>query len=485
MIREVQLKKNGKRESGDHEQKTTRQMVQEALKVISLAKRYSVLITGGDNGSSAECCLCQFHATKGSSAIWLDPRIVPSSDIKLQYTDDACIRSHFKAECKPSSTSLSRHMKALNFHKTKYFHQPALAKQHQKHSVAMDKMEDFRCLGDAPSDQNQRFGVSSQKMGYPIIYWIECLYYPVLAVFGVSVNLVAIMILSRGKCGLSKCITRYLVGMSAADLFLVVTDVILNRINIMYFPVSFLFITPVCSVLLVVCIASLDCSVWFTVAFTFDRFVTICCQKLRAKYCTQRTATVVLGAFCVVSCVRCIPFYFTFQPHVTIDQVHWFCVPNASYMTSPFWRAYEWIDSMLTPLIPICLIVFFNALTVRHILAANRIRRGLRSNGENQNDREMQNRKKSMVLLFTLSGNFILLWMVYVVHSLSWTVENFNYNDKYLNTPVYNVQQVGFMLQILCSFTNTCIYGLTQAKFRAELKSGMKYLFTLIGKLIK
>uniref|UniRef100_UPI00398ED347 probable G-protein coupled receptor 139 n=1 Tax=Pristiophorus japonicus TaxID=55135 RepID=UPI00398ED347 len=322
-------------------------------------------------------------------------------------------------------------------------------------------------------------------MGYPLIYRIERIYYPMLAVFGVTVNMVAIVILSRGKCGLSKCITRYLVGMAAADLFVVVTDVILNRINIMYFPVNFLSITPVCSVLVVLCIAFIDCSVWFTVAFTFDRFIAICCQKLRTKYCTQRTATVVLGAVCVVSPIRCIPFYFTFQPKIIIDQVPWFCFSNESFYNSPFWSAYEWIDSIITPLVPICLIVSFNALTVRHIIAANRIRRGLRNNGQDQNDQKMENRKKSMILLFTLSGNFILLWMIYVVYSLNWLVENYNYIDKYLNTPLYRVQQVGFMLQLLSACTNTCIYGLTQTKFREELKSAMKYLFTLNEKLLK
>uniref|UniRef100_UPI00398F1C75 probable G-protein coupled receptor 139 n=1 Tax=Pristiophorus japonicus TaxID=55135 RepID=UPI00398F1C75 len=322
-------------------------------------------------------------------------------------------------------------------------------------------------------------------MGYPLIYRIERIYYPILAVFGVTVNMVAIVILSRGKCGLSKCITRYLVGMAAADLFVVVTDVILNRINIMYFPVNFLSITPVCSVLVVLCIASIDCSVWFTVAFTFDRFIAICCQKLRTKYCTQRTATVVLGAVCLVRPIRCIPFYFTFQPKIIIDQAPWFCFSNESFYNSPVWSAYEWIDSIISPLVPICLIVSFNALTVRHIIAANRIRRGLRNNGQDQNDQNMENRKKSMILLFTLSGNFILLWMIYVVYSLNWLVENYNYMDKYLNTPLYRVQQVGFMLQLLSACTNTCIYGLTQTKFREELKSGMKYLFTLNGKLLK
>ncbi|XP_067836645.1 probable G-protein coupled receptor 139 [Heptranchias perlo] len=109
------------------------------------------------------------------------------------------------------------------------------------------------------------------------------------------VNLVAIVILSRGKCGLSKCITRYLVGMAAADLLVVITDVLMWRIVEIYFPVSFLTITPVCRLILNLSFAVTAASVWFTVVFTFDRFVAICCQKLKTKYCTEKTAAVVIG----------------------------------------------------------------------------------------------------------------------------------------------------------------------------------------------
>ncbi|XP_067878796.1 uncharacterized protein [Heterodontus francisci] len=298
-----------------------------------------------------------------------------------------------------------------------------------------------------------------------------------------EVNLVAIVILSRGKCGLSKCITRYLVGMAMADLMVVIIDVILNRINRMYLPISFFFLTPVCIVSFVAYIVVVDCSVWFTVAFTFDRFVAICCQKLQAKYCTEKTASLVIIIVCVVSCLRTIPFYYVFEPAFLIDNVPWYCVPIANYYTSPLWKAHEWIDSIITPLSPMLLILLFNALTVRHILAANRVRRGLRHNSENQNDPEVKNRRKSMILLFTISSNFILLWMTYVVHSLIWPVTNFYYTDKYYSNPIYITQQVGFMLLLLSSCTNTCIYGLTQRKFREELKNGMKYLFTLNGKL--
>ncbi|XP_078288072.1 uncharacterized protein LOC144612368 [Rhinoraja longicauda] len=88
-----------------------------------------------------------------------------------------------------------------------------------------------------------------------------------------KVNLVAIVILSRGKCGLSTCTTRYLVAMAAADLLTLITGVILFRLRYHFFPWSILSITPVCSVFDVLKSAATDCSVWFTVTFTFDRFV--------------------------------------------------------------------------------------------------------------------------------------------------------------------------------------------------------------------
>ncbi|XP_067865111.1 probable G-protein coupled receptor 139 [Heterodontus francisci] len=145
------------------------------------------------------------------------------------------------------------------------------------------------------------------------------IYYPFLAVIGVPVNLLAIVILSRGKCGLSTCTTRYLVAMAIMDLLLIITEIILWRIRYHYFPGSFLNITPVCSVNIVLLRAATDCSVWFTVTFTFDRFVAICCQKLKSKYCTKKTAAVVLATTCILLCSKNIPFYFRYEPGEIID----------------------------------------------------------------------------------------------------------------------------------------------------------------------
>ncbi|XP_067828036.1 probable G-protein coupled receptor 139 [Heptranchias perlo] len=294
----------------------------------------------------------------------------------------------------------------------------------------------------------------------------------------------AIVILSRAKCGLSTCITRYLVAMAASDLLVIFTAVILYRINYYYSPGSFLDITPVCCVIAVLGRVSRDCSVWLTVTFSFDRFTAICCQKLKTKYCTEKTAAVVIATTCILLCLKNIPFYFIYEPKEIIDNVPWFCYPKPSYFTKPGWVGFNWFDSIVTPLLPFALILLLNALTVRHILVASRVRKGLRgrSKGENHNDPEMESRRKSVILLFAVSGSFILLWLTLVIDFLYYSTAETNplaYNDS-----LYFFRQVGYMLQNLSCCTNTFIYGVTQTKFREQFKSVVKYPVTLIVKII-
>ncbi|XP_067865911.1 probable G-protein coupled receptor 139 [Heterodontus francisci] len=318
---------------------------------------------------------------------------------------------------------------------------------------------------------------------------LSSVYYMLLSLFGTQVgmpvNLLAIVILSRGKCGLSTCTTRYLVAMATSDRLVIITEIILWQISSYYFQGSFLYITPVCSVIGVLSFAAIECSVWFTVTFTFDRFVAICCQKLKTKYCTKKTAAVVLATTCILLCLENVPFYFTYEPAELIDNVPWGCYMKPSYYTEPGWVGFDKFDMVLTPLIPFALILLFNALTVRHILVTSRVRKGLRgqSKGENHSDPEMESRRKSVILLFTISGNFILLWLVYVIEFFYYNITGIEHKD-YTHSE-YIFQQVGWMLLNLSCCTNTFIYVVTQSKFREQVKSAVKYPVTSIIQLMK
>ncbi|XP_067884097.1 probable G-protein coupled receptor 139 [Heterodontus francisci] len=299
----------------------------------------------------------------------------------------------------------------------------------------------------------------------------------------VKINLMAIVILSRGKCGLSKCITCYMVGMAAADLLVVISEPIFYRIGQIYFPDSFLFITPVCSFIYFLIITATLTSAWLTVAFTFDRFLAICCEKLRAKYCSEKTAAMVIGTVSLLSCLETVPWYFRFEPEYIIDNVPWYCITKPVFFTSTAWDGYVIVSIILVSCVPFFLILLLNVLTTRSILAASRGRRGLRGcrNGEKQKDPEMENRRKSIILLFSISGSFILLWVTQVVFYIYQRITKiYSYP---VTDPVYVTEVTANMLQLLSTCTNTCIYVLTQKKFREELKNAVSYPLKLIVKI--
>ncbi|XP_062896063.1 probable G-protein coupled receptor 139 [Mobula hypostoma] len=317
-------------------------------------------------------------------------------------------------------------------------------------------------------------------------YSVRKVYYMIIFIIGVPVNLVAIVILSRGKCGLSKCTTRYLVAMATADLLTIIFEVILWRISYYYFPGTFLDITPVCSVISTLGVAATDCSVWFTVTFTFDRFVAICCQKRKTKYCTGKTAAVVLTTTGALFCFKNVPYFFRYRPVKVIDNIPWDCIIKPSYYTHPGWVGYVWLATVLMPLLPFVLILLFNALTVRHILVTSRVRKGLRgqNKAENRSDPEMESRRRSVILLLTISGSFVILWSVKFAEFLYYTVavlDQNNYNDS------ENIlQHSGEMLMMLSCCTNTFIYGVTQSRFREQFISAAKYpLASIIQRINK
>ncbi|XP_067874854.1 probable G-protein coupled receptor 139 [Heterodontus francisci] len=315
---------------------------------------------------------------------------------------------------------------------------------------------------------------------------VYAVYYPALAAVGIPANVIAIVILSRGKCGLSKCITYYLVGMAASDLLVVITGVILNRIVGIYFPDSYMSITPICSLKILLIYASRDISVWLTVAFTFDRFVAICCQRLKTKYCRKETAAIVVWTVSVLSCLQNIPWYFKFEALYIINDVPWYCHTKSSFYTAHLWVIFSSFNCIATPFLPFFLILLLNGVTVRYIVVTNRARKALRHNRrqENSSDPELANRKKSIILLFTISSSFILLWMTFIIHFLYYRITN-TYSYTGYDDPVFILQEVGYMLLLLSCCSNTCIYAATQHKFREELKNSVTYPLAQVVKFLK
>ncbi|XP_007909462.1 probable G-protein coupled receptor 139 [Callorhinchus milii] len=316
----------------------------------------------------------------------------------------------------------------------------------------------------------------------PVTGQLFAVIYPVLAVIGIPGNLAVISVLSWGRCGLSKCITCYLVGMATSDLLVLVFAVVLNRIQSLYFPNSFLSISPSCRINVALVYVGTDSSVWLTTAFTFDRYIAICCGALSVRYCQARTARLVAISVYTFFGLKNILWYFALEPEKIVNNVPWFCVLTLRYYTTSHWIAFSWLNRVLTPCVPFLLILFFNVLTVRHILFANRVRARLRQG--RMVDTERNNRQKSIVALFTISAGFFLLWSTYLAHMLYYRLtRTFSYSPG-TGESAYLLQEMGFLLLLVSSSTNTCLYTFTQSKFKQELRNALLCPLRLSGRLL-
>ncbi|XP_048382180.2 probable G-protein coupled receptor 139 [Stegostoma tigrinum] len=308
-------------------------------------------------------------------------------------------------------------------------------------------------------------------MAQPVILQMKIIYYPILGAFGIVANLMTIIILSRRKCGLSECTSAYMVAMATAALLVMIFSVTGYHVLSFHLMHSFFSYTGVCMLLNFVNATCLLMAVWFTVLFTFDRYVAICCDRLKTRYCRVRIAAAVIMITTALLFLESIPFWFAYEPEQVISHVQRGCRTKLNFFTSPLGVAFSWVHSSLVPWIPFFLIFLFNCLTIRHILVASRARSSIRGGGSDcQRDREIESRRKSIILLFTISGSFILLWMTSSVSFLSTGITDTTHYRGDYTAPAYIATEIGYMLMYFSSCTNVCIYVATQSKFRQELK---------------
>ncbi|XP_060706624.1 melatonin receptor type 1B-B-like [Hemiscyllium ocellatum] len=273
-------------------------------------------------------------------------------------------------------------------------------------------------------------------------------------------------------------------AMATGDLMVLSFNVIVSQIIRHYFPHSLLSYTTACRLSAFLQGLSLQLSTWFTIAFTFDRFVAICCNKLKGRYCTEKIANMVISVVSALSIMVNVPLPFRYEPNHILNNIQWGCRTVTSYLTSPAWVAHRYLTNISNMFVPIPLLLLLNSLTAHHILVASRARRVLKSSrggaGEMGRDPELKSRRTSIILLFTISGCFVLLSVpITVIHILVGVTHTVTYQGS---TSLYLAIRSTFLLLCTSSCTNTCIYALTQRRFREEMMNLLKSPLSLLCK---
>eukprot|EP00061_Rhincodon_typus_P010612 g35039.t1 len=296
-------------------------------------------------------------------------------------------------------------------------------------------------------------------------------------------NVATFLTLQLRGCGLSQSTRIYLMSMSMADLLVLIFYVLVYRIILPRFQHVFYLYTFVCRLISIMIAAVIDCSVWLTVSFTFDRFVIICFQRFRRTYCSPKCAALIITIVYLLTYSRNLPYYFAILPHHEQNNMQFGCKTNPNIYTSPAWRAFYWLHTILTPLVPYVCVALLNLLTIRHVLVASQIRRGFRGSGGEVEDPEMQSRRRALMLLFVASASFISLWMATVGLFLFSRITN-TYFYRDFNDTFAIVNECSRMLRVLNCSSSTCMYALTQARYREELRKAMKYCANTLSRLV-
>ncbi|RXM35349.1 hypothetical protein EOD39_13109 [Acipenser ruthenus] len=285
---------------------------------------------------------------------------------------------------------------------------------------------------------------------------------------------------------LSKSTVYYINAMSVANILLVLSITVFR--DIFYFNIDGLISWPnvFCCIANWVYFFAVYSVSWLTVAFTFDRYVLVCCSSLKIRYCTVKTTAIVITGVYMVSLVAALPaaFMYKMQPSNSTYNSSLICTLRKDLDTVSFLGVYEYSQTIFWNILPLALVVFFNSLTAYFVYLSSLARRALK--GDGKEDPEVAKRKRAIILLVIISFAFVVhntpKMIIKVVERLGY-LSNFDRNN-YAH-PVAITRIVANMLIISCNFTNLCLFSLAMPRFRQEFRRGAVYILSPFCKLIK
>ncbi|KAM4695356.1 putative G-protein coupled receptor 139 [Discoglossus pictus] len=321
----------------------------------------------------------------------------------------------------------------------------------------------------------------------PWIRSMQRLFYPIISVLGLPTSLITIAVLWKGNLDMSKSIIYYLVSLAVANFLLILVVTVFRDIYYFYVDITLWWPESSCGVSNWIYFTVVYSLTWLTVAFTFDRYVIVCCMKLKLIYCRPSVTRWVITGVYLCAFIVAMPTFWMYVPVRTVlpDGTYFhICSLHRNLSMIPFLSVYDHIQTTVWIVFPLVSLVLTNGLTVWHITVTTKRRQNLKggSNGKDTEDPEVARRKKSVTLLAMITISFLAHWLpkMFVKVIERFTYPPVNRYDFYHSVNV--VRMLSNMLIVLSSFTNICFYSLTITRFREELLRGVKSTLAFVCK---
>lgn len=260
-------------------------------------------------------------------------------------------------------------------------------------------------------------------------------------------------------------------AISVADNFVLMFIVILELSLKYHQQEPFWSYEPWCSLRDIFNYGAYNASTWLVVLFTVERFIAIHTWKIKPKICNQRCAAWTIAATFVFSHLFAIPHYWS---NISVhDNNQTRCIYNPEAPTR-FIHALVWIQTLQAYMFPFFIILTVNGLTLQLISLSSRVHipAGLAPGVCKVRPLLRSRRRKSVVLLVTVSMSFVLLSVTRAITQIILrTTELYTLDRNDYNHQINIAADAGTMLCLSNAAANMYLYVCTQSRFRQEFSA--------------
>lgn len=195
---------------------------------------------------------------------------------------------------------------------------------------------------------------------------------PIYLVFGTLGNLLTIVVLMQRRCRNSS-IAMYLTALAVSDLLVLWTGLLRQWIIYMFHVDIRVLSTTGCKLHVHLVYVGFQCSSWFLVAVTCERFLSVCFPYKVRSVCKPRNAGKVI--FVIVLFFVALNHHWFYSVTIQSSYVFKFnqtykliCgeINKQTYLN--FFEIWKWLDLFFVSLLPLTLLCVFNGSIICHVL---------------------------------------------------------------------------------------------------------------------
>lgn len=298
---------------------------------------------------------------------------------------------------------------------------------------------------------------------------------PIYLLLGTVGNMLTITVLMQRRCRHTS-IAMYLTALAFSDLLVLWTGLFRQWVLYMFQVDIRILSTTGCKIHVFLVYVGFQCSSWFLVAVTSERFLSVWFPYKVRTVCKPKNAAIVI--LIIVLCCVCLNHHWFYSVTVQPSYVYKF---NHTYKLicgeinqnfADFFVIWKWLDLCIVSLIPLLLLSMFNVSIICRVLSRKYKSKSSPRITENTESLISRSTKVSQLtlMLITVSVVFILCstpMSAYIIGQPFWE-KSAETNQEYAVIRLW--WTIVNMLAYLNNSLNFVLYFLSGSKFRQQVK---------------